>query len=266
VNRATWARADAIGWYAATEGWTDPAERAALLRVAPYARGGPILDVGVGAGRTTSLLRLVSEDYVAVDYVGEMVDLCRRLHPDVDVRLADARDLAEFESGRFALVNFSFMGIDAVGHEDRVKILREFHRVLCPGGHLVYSTHHRNGPWFGRRPWQRASERVDDHWLVRMVRAAFRLPHSVPSFGRGLRNWRRHRQLHEDHRDWAIATSDAHEYGLVIHFTTPAAERAMLAGVGFEAIALLDRFTAEPVESLREARISAFQVIARKAT
>jgi SAM-dependent methyltransferase len=38
-------------------------------------------------------------------------------------------------------VLFSFNGIDYVDHGDRLGILREIHRVLKPGGWLVFSSH-----------------------------------------------------------------------------------------------------------------------------
>jgi hypothetical protein len=42
-------------------------ERVVLRRVAPDVRGGPILDLGVGAGRTTPYLRSLSDDYLGID-------------------------------------------------------------------------------------------------------------------------------------------------------------------------------------------------------
>ena len=50
---------------------------------------------------------------------------------------ADARNLSRFGDGKFALVLFSFNGIDGVGRADRYRILREFHRVVRPGGWLL---------------------------------------------------------------------------------------------------------------------------------
>ena len=40
----------------------EPAEAAGLAAIASEARGRPILDLGVGAGRTVVALRAVSED------------------------------------------------------------------------------------------------------------------------------------------------------------------------------------------------------------
>lgn len=57
-------------------------EAAALASIANDARGRPILDVGVGAGRTVRALRAVSEDYLGIDYTQAMVESCRKKYPD----------------------------------------------------------------------------------------------------------------------------------------------------------------------------------------
>src|ERR1035441_11083558 len=49
------------------EGWIDPAERILLNRIADEVGSQPILDIGVGGGRTSWILRLLSADYTAVD-------------------------------------------------------------------------------------------------------------------------------------------------------------------------------------------------------
>ena len=49
----------------------------------------PILDVGVGGGRTTTMLRLLSDDYIGVDYTSEMVAVSRRNYPGADIRWGD---------------------------------------------------------------------------------------------------------------------------------------------------------------------------------
>src|SRR5512142_6987 len=108
LNRATWSDERTLAEFVTLEGWTDAGERVALARVAPDVRGRPILDVGVGAGRSASILQLLSDDYVGIDYTPAMVEAFRRNHPRLTVYEADARDLSRFDDGRFALVYFSF--------------------------------------------------------------------------------------------------------------------------------------------------------------
>ena len=106
--RQFWRTRSSVKQYETREGWLDNGERATLESVASEVRGLPVLDLGVGGGRTTSLLRLVTDDYVGVDWSPEMVEVCRSQHPGVDIRQADARDLSEFSSFTFKLVLFSF--------------------------------------------------------------------------------------------------------------------------------------------------------------
>jgi ubiquinone/menaquinone biosynthesis C-methylase UbiE len=130
INRSTWTQRGAVNWLSSNQGYTDGGEFAAYWRIADEVRDQPILDLGVGGGRTVSLLRPLSRDYVALDYLPELVDSARRKFPFVDIRTGDARDLSQFPDERFSLVVFSYAGIDAVGPEDRRRVLAEVRRVL----------------------------------------------------------------------------------------------------------------------------------------
>ena len=112
--------------------WLCVGERLLVGRLARGARGGPLLDIGVGGGRTVGLLRLITDDYVAIDYSPQMVAAARAAHPDADIRLGDGRDLSMFGDAHFSAVVFSFNGVDNVRHEDRARIFSEMHRVLRP--------------------------------------------------------------------------------------------------------------------------------------
>ena len=143
VNRAGWA--DVTDEYA-VEGWNDPGELGALTYVADRVRGLPVLDVGVGGGRTAALLRLLTDDYLGIDYTPEFVALARSRHPGVRFALGDARDLDGIPDNSRGFVLFSFNGIDAVDHEDRQLVMASVHRVLQPGGTFLFSTPTRTIP------------------------------------------------------------------------------------------------------------------------
>ena len=121
-------------------------ERAALSSILERVRGKRILDIGVGAGRTVKDLREVSEQYVGVDYVREMVDHCRERFPGVRFDHADARAMTQFAAESFDLIVFACNGICMVDHAGRLQILREVHRLLAPGGFFIFSTSNVNDP------------------------------------------------------------------------------------------------------------------------
>ena len=242
------------------EGWCDPGERAASLRIADRVRGGRILDVGIGTGRTTTLLRLLSNDYVGIDYVPEMVDAARERHPGVDLHHGDARDLSAFGDGEFDLISFSYNGIDAVGHEDRQRVLKEFHRALRPGGCLMYSTLNADGPAPTERPWRLNPQTTwqlgslkpsGSSLLRRTLRIMVRLARSPADPLRELVNWFRVQRRSTKGPDWHEGPMSAHQFGLLIHFTTLAGIRREMAEHGFKVDCIIgsDRGEILPEES-----------------
>lgn len=104
---------------------------------------GVVLDIGIGAGRTTGFLHGICADYTGIDYSAAMVELAQRKYPQLKLLHSDARDLSGFEKNHFDFVWFSFNGLDYVSHEDRLKILGEIYGVLKSGGMFVFSSHNR---------------------------------------------------------------------------------------------------------------------------
>jgi SAM-dependent methyltransferase len=230
-NRPGWASAESLREYATFEGWIDAGERAAFAAVASHARNQPILDVGIGGGRTTSLLRLISDDYVGIDYTPAMVDLARTHHPDADIRLGDARDLRDFPDDHFALVVFSFNGLDSIGRDDRLHALGELQRVTRPGGRLVISALNKNGPSYRIRPWQIVARRNESHAAAKAVLSLpLHLGHDIAA----TRNWRRLRRHAVDVDGWAISPIPGLGFDMLVHFTTRAQMVADAAAAGLD--------------------------------
>jgi ubiquinone/menaquinone biosynthesis C-methylase UbiE len=229
INRNAWRTGDSVRWFSKLEGWTDAGERAAVERVAAEARNQPILDLGVGAGRTVPLLRSISQDYRAVDYTAELVDACRQKYPDLRVYHGDARDLSEFADESFALVVFSFNGIDAVNPEDRIKVLHEARRVLRRGGIFLFSTHNQRGPghgerlqlgiYFTRNPFKLA---------LRVLKALIRSPLTIV-------NYLRYSHLSEQAEGYSIRNAAAHNHGILIQYITLEKQLQQLREAGFAA-------------------------------
>lgn len=141
ANRLVWGSREVVELFLRRQGFSSDAEAHVMRRVATAAKDQPILDVGVGGGRTVPFLRAVSTDYLGIDFVEALVDATRHRYPDAHVEHMDARNLSGLGDEIFALVVFSRNGIDGVSHADRPRVFDELHRVLRPGGLLAYSTH-----------------------------------------------------------------------------------------------------------------------------
>nr|HEX4314956.1 class I SAM-dependent methyltransferase [Kofleriaceae bacterium] len=206
----------------------DLPERAALEAIEDTVRGRPILDLGVGGGRTTFDLRELSPDYVAIDYSPEMVAACRARYPDVDVRVGDARDLSQLPSDHFALVLFSCNGLGMLGHADRLRVLAEVRRVLAPAGVFAFSTHNLDARANHRRLALPELELVSNplRSAVRTLRFARRTV--VRAVNRA-----RYRRHEEHHGGWAILNSECLDYGTLLYHVTLAEARRQLAAAGF---------------------------------
>ncbi len=229
LNEATWSRRSAVESLTGPPHYTDPGERAALAYVADEVRGSPILDLGVGSGRTVSLLQWLTDDYRSLDISPEMVKATRSRYPHAHVELADARTLEGYPSCTFGLVNFSYSGIDAMPPADRRAVLNAVHRVLVPGGIFLFSVLNLNGPSFRERPWRLRIWRTKNPLKVTAQVAA-----QLKSFPLDLRNWLRIRHSGEYGPGYAVAPLSAHHYAVLAHFTTLDRQLAELEELGYE--------------------------------
>jgi SAM-dependent methyltransferase len=226
ANRLAWSSRGVRELFVKREGFTDQAEAQLMQHVATGVRGQPILDIGVGGGRTVSFLRAVGGDYVGIDYVEDLVHATRLRYPGVRVEHMDARDLSAFADGSFALVVFSRNGIDGVPHADRRTIFNEVRRVLRPGGRFAYSTH--NLDHLARRP----QLDIDGARIVchpaRALRHVVRAP-------RLIRDYRRLRSLDVRGEGWATLATVGYGFAVAWHYVTLAEALRELRESGFTA-------------------------------
>jgi SAM-dependent methyltransferase len=241
ANRQFWRLGRAVREYQNFQGWLDDGERVAIEAVASEVRGLPLLDIGVGGGRTTSLLHLLTNDYVGVDWSPEMVEVCRSNHPGADIRQADARDLSAFASSTFKCVVFSFNGLDNIAdHEERGRVVAEVHRVLRPDGIFAYSTLSMHGRCFRQLPWHTAPWRSGgkEGWMFglyprpeRFARFAVNFLPKLPTYPRLYADWWHTRKVTERHPEWATAPLANNNFNL-FHFTTIEGEHTILSEHG----------------------------------
>jgi SAM-dependent methyltransferase len=263
-NKNLYTSGSLVGHFRPAASWMDEGERAAIELVAPDVRGRSILDIGVGAGRTVSLFTLLSSDYRAIDYSPTLVEACRSSFPNRDIQVGDARDLSRFDDGTFALVVFSFNGLDSVSHDDRQIVLREMHRVLTPGGYLVYSTLNRDGPHFDDRPWRGLRRtRFGVGALKQVVRWAAMYGSDMPGHVKGWVKWWPMRRDIEDHGSWAYGPLTGPGLGLVVHWATLRGTVEELESAGLSLVALFDE-AGERLEPTDATATPVFHVVAQR--
>ena len=200
-------------------------EDAILNRYGRDIEGGRILDIGVGGGRTTPYLTELSSNYVGVDYSPQMVEGCRRRFPDTQFQFADARDLSAFPESSFDFVLFSFNGIDAVGHDDRLKILKEVHRVLKPGALFAFSSHNREFPI--PPPWK------PELLVVNPLRSPTAFAKRLVGYPVGILNYARLAHRSEFADEYCVCVDSAYLYSMVHYRITAAAQEKQLSRAGF---------------------------------
>jgi SAM-dependent methyltransferase len=210
------------------------AEAIALLKYQPAFAGKDILDIGVGTGRTTIYLAALARHYQAVDYSPAMVSRFRESFPEVPVALADMTDLHAFDDANFDFVLASNNVFDAVGHEDRLRTLREIHRLLRHDGILMFSTHNRDV----RNVMQGPRLAVSRNPITQLL--------FVAHWGISLFNHARLKKLQMSTDGYAIINDNAHHWAMLHYYISLNEQIRQLAAEGFRLIEVFDQ-TGKPV-------------------
>ncbi|HEY0388703.1 MAG TPA: class I SAM-dependent methyltransferase [Gaiellales bacterium] len=156
--------AEAFERYAQHNAYNAHYDRPAVLGLAGEVAGLRVLDAGCGPGLYAEQLAASGADVVAVDSSERMVRLAQeRLGDRAVVQRADLEQPLRFDDGSFDLV-VSALVIHYVA--DRAATLREFHRVLRPGGHVVMSTQHPTADWLRKGGSYFAVQEEVDTWKL----------------------------------------------------------------------------------------------------
>ena len=220
VNQKTYAKAKVLDYYDGLSGLF-PGEKVLFEKLSAKIENSKILDIGIGGGRTTKYLLPLASFYTGVDYVPQYIERVKRKYEFGNFSVCDARDLKEFADETFDFVLFSFNGIDVVSHEDRLKVLREMHRVLKKGGSLMFSSHNRDYRHF-KKPYWLNEVRFDASLVKNVMSYLFFLPKHL--------RMKKHEVFADE---FAIINDCDHRYSLLIYYINIQNQIKQLEEIGF---------------------------------
>jgi SAM-dependent methyltransferase len=203
-------------------------ETIALLKYQLAFAGHDVLDVGVGAGRTAPYLAPLARRYEAIDFSPVMVESARRRLPGISVRLADMRDLSAFADASFDFLFGANNVIDAVSHDDRLRTLAEFRRVLRDDGIVVFSSHNRCYRHAGHAPRIEYSRNPVTQAL------------NVARWSRQIVNYARYRGLRKAEPEYSLLNDKGHNFACLHYYVEQQTQRRQLAAMGLRVVDVLD--------------------------
>ncbi|HEX3053959.1 MAG TPA: class I SAM-dependent methyltransferase [Aggregatilineaceae bacterium] len=118
-----------------------PLDRELLSRFAARVAGkGPVCDMGCGPGQIARYLRDCGvNDILGMDIAPGMIEQARKLNPDIVFRVGDMRAIEE-QDNAWAGIS-AFYSIIHIPREEVADVLREWWRVLKPGGWVLLTIH-----------------------------------------------------------------------------------------------------------------------------
>ncbi len=195
-------------------------------------KGRRILDIGVGAGRTTPHLREISQDYKGIDYSPAMIEAARKRYPGVRFEVGDAGLPFEESDGSYDLILFSVNGIDSLPHEYRLKALCEFKRLLSSQGFLIFSSHNMGFVPCIQKPW--AWKRL--HPVPLSLLTPLRLIKRIPMWLMGMWRCFRNRNHAEAHKEYSIVNDGTENYKFLQYYILVSEQINQLRACGYSSI------------------------------
>ncbi len=207
---------------------------------------GAVLDIAIGAGRTTRALLPRAKRYVGFDFSEGMVKLAKAYFPAADLRQLDMREVPEvFEGERFDAILISFNGIDYISWEERNALLAALRKMLTRNGVLVFSTHDLETVNENRVFHIRDDLRPDWHELrSRPIAGAKKLLKLPFWIGRALANHLKNRPLEKIYDGFAYVNDSGLNYGLLTCYVSTARQIGVLEAAGYRSISVVQPWLA----------------------
>jgi SAM-dependent methyltransferase len=187
-----------------------------------------VLDLGVGTGRATRFLLPFASDYVGIDISPTMLDSCRHSFPGARLVHLDIRQVSALAPERFDFVLGAYCILDAVSHDERVKLLSDLYHLMSPHALLVFSSHNRRYRSAGQGPT-----------LLRSRNPVTQVHHLVEFF-RHLANHRRLKQHEQSAEGWAVLNDAGCSWQMLHYYIDREQQRLQLRAAGFDLLDVYD--------------------------
>jgi SAM-dependent methyltransferase len=120
-----------------------PFDREWLERFAGWCPRGRVLDIGCGPGHVGRFLTDLGLDVIGVDLSPAMIDVARRLNPEMTFEVSDMKRLEHDDGSVVGIV--AFYSLIHIARADMPAVLTELRRALMPGGKLLIAVHGGTG-------------------------------------------------------------------------------------------------------------------------
>lgn len=204
-----------------------PAEASAFMRYSDDIVGKQVLDLGCGAGRLAVYLLPLVSAYTGCDISPFMIKYCRERY-EAEFYEGDMRDLSLFSNHSFDTVLGVSNLFDAVSHADRLVSMAEVHRILTPGGLLIFSAHNRNYAEMGQEPQLERSRNP----LTQMLR--------LIDYRQACAHHTRLKPHQRFEPEYALINDSGNNYASLHYYISREVQLRQLSDLGFEPLACMD--------------------------